>query len=135
VLATERLRLRAFEASDVDAIAALLGDPAAMRYVGDGEPEPLDRKSAENKIRESQTPLDADGTGAPAVVLKATEEVIGYCGMEVGEDTGELELHYALSPAFWGQGLALEAAGTVVDYADAFLDVVLATADPRNAAS
>ncbi|MGD1012239.1 MAG: GNAT family N-acetyltransferase [Acidimicrobiales bacterium] len=133
MLATERLRLRAFEPGDVDAIASLLGDATAMRYVGDGEPH--DRSAAEDKMRESRASLEANGTGALAVVLSATDEVIGYCGIEIGEDTGELELNYALSPSVWGNGFAFEAARAVVDYADTFLEVLLATADPRNSAS
>lgn len=133
MLVTDRLVLRPFQAGDIDTMAALLGDPAVMRYVGNGEP--LDREAVARRIRQSQASFDADGTGALAVVLTATDEVIGYCGIEIGEDTGELELNYGLAPAYWGQGLALEAASAVVDYADGFLEVLLATADPRNTAS
>ncbi len=133
MLSTERLSLRPLQENDIELIASLLGDPIAMRYVGSGRP--IDRSAAAAWLRRSRTSFRTDGTGALAVVLKSNGLVIGYCGVDVGEDTGELELTYALLPAYWGKGLALEAAAAVVAYADGFLEILLATADPSNSAS
>ena len=41
---TERLRLRLFRESDLDAYAAMMADPEVCRYLGDGKP--LDRANA-----------------------------------------------------------------------------------------
>lgn len=38
ILETERLRLRMFRESDIDAYAAMLGDPEVMRGLGNGQP-------------------------------------------------------------------------------------------------
>ncbi len=133
MLTTDRLVLRCFEPDDVDSVAALLGDPVAMRYVGAGLP--LGRGASEERMQQWRSSPGPGGIGVLAVVLTATGELIGYCGVETGEDTGELELTYGLLPAHWGRGLALEAATAVVAHADGFLGVLLATADPRNSAS
>ena len=133
MLTTDRLVLRPFQEGDIDAMAKLLGDALAMGYVGDGGP--LDKERAATRVRKARESFARDGTGALAVVLASTGEFIGYCGIEIGEDTGELELNYGLLPAWWGRGLALEAATAVVSWADGFCETLFATADPENSAS
>ncbi len=44
VIETERLRLRAFAAADLDAYATMCADAEVMRFVGDGGP--IDRDAA-----------------------------------------------------------------------------------------
>ena len=58
------------------------------------------------------------GYGLFTVVLRATGEIIGDCGLEhMTDDLREAELGYDLRSDVWGQGLATEAATAVKDYA------------------
>jgi [ribosomal protein S5]-alanine N-acetyltransferase len=132
-LVTRRLALRPLGAGDTDALTAVLTDPIVMRHVGRGAP--LEREEVEVWIRRSRQAIFLDGTGLRAVTWASTGELIGYCGIEPGEDTGELELNYGLARAVWGLGLGFEAAAAVVEDADGFVDTLLATVDPANVAS
>jgi ribosomal-protein-alanine N-acetyltransferase len=74
-----------------------------------------------------------------AAVLRGTGEMIGLCGLLRRELDGvfEIELMYVLSPRFWGQRLASEAARGVRDYAGQSLDLtrLISRIAPENVAS
>jgi RimJ/RimL family protein N-acetyltransferase len=58
------------------------------------------------------------GYGLFTVILKATGEIIGDCGLEhLTDDLTEAELGYDLRSDQWNRGLATEAASAVRDYA------------------
>jgi RimJ/RimL family protein N-acetyltransferase len=63
------------------------------------------------------------GYGLFSVVLKATGELIGDCGLEQMEDQGAAELGYDFRSDFWNQGYATEAATAVRDYAFGLLQL------------
>lgn len=59
-----------------------------------------------------------DREGLPsqfAVVLRADERLIGYCGFfsQIVDDVEELEIGYRIHPDYWGRGIATEAARAV----------------------
>jgi [ribosomal protein S5]-alanine N-acetyltransferase len=132
--ATARLDFRCFEPADRSDLAALLGDAAAMQYVGDGKPADAAAitRWLDNAIRRCGT---EPGGGLWALHDRASGAFVGYCGVDPGEDTDEPELTYALLPTWWGRGLATEAARAVLDLADRTLSELAATADPANIAS
>jgi len=70
------------------------------------------------------------------VVDSASGEVLGECGLvnKVVEGIGERELIYYLFPNAWGRGLASEAAGCVLQFAEKELGLVrlIALVDPEN---
>jgi RimJ/RimL family protein N-acetyltransferase len=70
-----------------------------MRHSRAGRP--LDSRATEKWVQSAQASFGTDGTGAFAVVLSPTRLVIGYCGIDIGEDTGVLELDYGFSPSYW----------------------------------
>ena len=93
-------------------------------YVGDGGP--LDKERAATRAPEGSRVLrDATAPARWQWCSHQPVQLIGYCGIEIGEDTGELELNYGLSPAWWGQGLALEAATAVLSWADGFCEIAV----------
>lgn len=132
-LRTSRLELRPIEEGELEALACLVADPAVAAYIGDGHPR--DRTAAAAMISNSARSFAEGLLGLFCMLALEGGEFVGYCGIETGEDTGEPELDYALSPAYWGRGLALEAAGAVLSLADSLYEVLAATADPRNVAS
>lgn len=78
--------------------------------------------------------------GLWAIHFKATDQVIGYCGLTRFEDRcgpEEVEIAYRLARAYWGQGYATEAAICASDYGlqKLGLEKIVAIIDPDNKAS
>jgi len=112
-LETDRLLLRELTHADVDDLYEVLGDPEAMRYY----PRPKTREETLAWI-DWGIGLYPD-LGLHGVVLRATGELIGDCGLTFQgvEGTQEVEIGYHLKPRFWGRGYATEAALAWRDYA------------------
>jgi ribosomal-protein-alanine N-acetyltransferase len=73
-----------------------------------------------------------------AILLKDTQEFIGWCGLDHLDETQvDPALFYLLKAAYWGQGLATEAAGALLRYAFAQLELtsIHGGAAPQNLAS
>jgi RimJ/RimL family protein N-acetyltransferase len=138
IVETDRLLLRHFDEGDVDAYFVLGSDPAIIRYTGDPNGGLKSRDDALAVLR--ARPL-ADyakyGYGRWACVDKASGAVIGFAGLKYLEDVQEVDLGYRFVPAFWGRGLATEAARAVLDhgFARLGLDCVVGYVAPDNRAS
>ena len=132
ILETSRLILRQFLPADADALALVLSDPETMRFY----PAPYDRAGVENWIARNLRRYTDDGHGLWAMVLKATGELIGDCGLTVQEVDGstEIEVGYHVRRDLWGQGLATEAARACRDYGFARLPVerIISLIRPEN---
>jgi RimJ/RimL family protein N-acetyltransferase len=136
LLATERLLIRQLQIEDHAALCRVFGDPEVMRF-GDGV------QTAEWVHAWLRTCLERyreRGFGPYAVVARAQQAVIGYCGLFFFPDINgrsEIEIGYRLERAAWGHGYATEAARTVRDYAFATLQIprLIALIDPANTAS
>ncbi len=113
ILETDRLLLRKFTPDDVDALAKVIGDPAAMEYY----PAPFSRKEVEEWIIRNMGRYDKDGCGLWAMALRSSGELIGDrgCVMQQVEDMPELEIDTRRD--LWGNGFATEAARACMDYA------------------
>jgi RimJ/RimL family protein N-acetyltransferase len=113
-LATDRLRLRAFQAGDLDAYAAMQANPDVMRYLVTG------RTSTRVEVWRTM----ATSLGAWALRdygMWACEKVddrafVGSVGIFHPLDWPEPEIAYALDRPFWGQGFATEAARATRDW-------------------
>ena len=114
ILETPRLRLREFSPQDGPALATVLSDAEAMRFY----PTPFDQKEVEEWIERNRRRYQADGFGLWAMILTATGEVIGDCGLvrQLVDDTAEIEIGYHVRRDLWGKGLATEAAQACRDY-------------------
>ncbi len=137
ILETERFRLRKFAMDDVLALKAVYGDPTVMEF-SSGIKTPAEILETLRQIIEEQYPNW--GFGKWAIELKDGGEVAGYCGLTQFPDIcgpGEGELGYRLARAYWGRGLATEAARAVCDagFTQFGLTRILAAIDPANAAS
>jgi ribosomal-protein-alanine N-acetyltransferase len=141
---------------DLDALAALYGDPEVRRYFPEGT------LTYEETREELQWIIDVYyeryGFGLLATILRETGELIGRCGLlpwrAIATATGELvlqaadehpvegatyevELAYLLAKERWGRGLGSEAAGAIVDHAFGTLRLprLICLFDPQNLAS
>jgi ribosomal-protein-alanine N-acetyltransferase len=73
-----------------------------------------------------------------AMVLKDTDEIVGWCGLGPLEfDASQTEIYFVISHEYWGMGLATESAAALLGYAFDKLGIqrVVAVANPANRAS
>jgi ribosomal-protein-alanine N-acetyltransferase len=133
---TDRLRLRIFQADDLEAYErAIFGDADVTRYLPSSQLTPIERtRKAIDKFR--QQFID-HGFGFWAIDLKSSGELIGHCGLQYLDNTPEVEIGYAIGKNYWRQGLTTEAAQAALRYAfEALqLDRVVAIAVPVNIGS
>lgn len=137
VLETERLILRPFEEGDLDRIYTILSDPLVWKH-DPGRPRTFEETRALLTF-ENGAYRDLR-YGRLAVVLKATGEVIGYCGLQLllldhgPYKSPEVELFFAQDPAQWGHGYITEAARAMVQFGFAELRFrrIVSTASREN---
>jgi len=137
VIDTARLRIRHMTvAEDTAFVLELLNDPGFLQYIGDKRVRTDEdaRRYIENGPRASYARF---GFGLYTVVLKASGESTGICGLVKRESMNDVDVGYAFLPRFRGAGYAIEAASAVVRHG---LDVlhlprIVALTDPANARS
>lgn len=116
ILETARLRLRLLTRNDLDALYRLYRDPVVRRHFPDGT------RTLEQTREELAWYLDVHyakhGFGLWGTIDRATGAFIGRCGLLPWTIDGrdEVEVAYLLDPAWWGRGLATEAARAIVAY-------------------
>lgn len=115
ILETERLYLREMNQSDFGSLCRILQDEETMyAYEGafsDAEvQEWLDRQISR---------YQKWNFGLWAVILKATDEMIGQCGltMQPWKEEEVLEIGYLFERKYWHKGYAAEAAAACKKYA------------------
>ena len=142
VACTGRLLLRALLPEDAEALHRVIFADAEVMHFGDGV---QDLEWTQRWIRSEGKAEEALAHGARpcaapwAVVLRDTNELIGYCGLfsMAVHSKPEMELGYRLGRNYWGQGLATEAAHVAVDYARNVLGIqrLISLIDPSNTRS
>ena len=116
LLETKRLSLRHFVMDDLDNLFSFYGDPDVVKYIPD----------APRTYQETKEELEWFMNGHPefpelglwATIYKENGQFIGRCGLLPWTIDGqqEVEVAFALSKGYWGQGLATEAAQGIVQY-------------------
>lgn len=114
-LHTPRLELRPLTWDDFDALAALLGDAEALVHFGGA----FDDAGVRAWIERNLGRYERDGIGRCAIVLRASGELVGDCGLirTTVEDAPEVELGWIVRRSHWGQGIATEAGAAWRDHA------------------
>jgi RimJ/RimL family protein N-acetyltransferase len=134
-ITTDRLRLRAFRASDLDAYAAMQANPQVMRFLVDGRTHTRVEVWRTMATYLGGWPLR--GYGMWACETKDGSLFAGSVGIFQPLDWPEPELAYALDQPFWGKGLATEAARAARDwlFASFALERIASFIRPENLAS
>ena len=132
-LETERLLLRQFRESDLDAYHAFCSDEEVMRFLG----PTLNRADAWRSMATVLGHWKLRGYGMWAVAEKSSGALVGRIGPWKPEGWPELEIGWTLARQFWGHGYATEAAKASRDYAFRELGAthVISLIDRRNVAS
>jgi RimJ/RimL family protein N-acetyltransferase len=136
-ISTERLSLRQFKKSDLEALLAYRNDKEVNRYQGWGQS--YSSEQASEFITEMSTREAGQiGWTQIAIELQATGKMIG----DVALNTLEFEprtamIGYTLAREHWGQGYAIEAVTGVLKYCfeDLKMHRIRANCDTRNESS
>lgn len=127
---TERLCIRNFKESDWQALYEYTADPMVMHYLPE---DAFTEKEAQQFVQENQ----GENAEKFAVVLKATDELIGHIAFfrYFGEHT--YEIGWVFNPKHYQKGYATEAAQAVIHYGftECKLHRIIATCQPENTAS
>ena len=134
-LETDRLQLRQFRDSDLDALARMSSDPEVMRFIGEGKAQ--DRDDVWRGIAQHLGHWQLRGYGNWAAVDKATGECVGRIGLWNPEGWPGLEVGWLPARSHWGRGLATEGGRAARDWAFATLgaDRLISVIHPDNTAS
>lgn len=135
-LETERLVLRGFRLSDVDAVRTLANDIAVARNTLN-IPHPYDRADAESWIESHPGQLERRQAVTYAVTTRVEGGVVGAVGLILELEHERAELGYWIGRPYWGRGYATEAVRSVVAWGFQSLGLhrVHASHFPRNPAS
>ena len=107
---TERLLLRQWRESDREPFSALNADPRVMEFF----PSTLDRAASDAMVDRCRTAIAGRGWGLWAAELRGSGEFIGFVGLQIPAAplpfSPCVEIGWRLAFAYWGRGLATEAA-------------------------
>ncbi len=137
ILETERLLLRRQVIEDLDDLWAFYSDPRITQYIPDA---PRSREQAREELEWHQHGHRRNPRlGLWATIHRPTGTFIGRCGLLPWSIEGreEVEVAYAIAPAYWGQGLATEAARAILRHAfdELHFTRLICLIDPDNVAS
>ena len=114
-LETDRLRLRRLTLDDAPFILRLLNEPSWHRFIGDKGVRTLDH--ARSYLQDGPLAMyERTGIGLLLMALKSGDVPIGLCGLIRRETLPDIDIGFALLPAFWGGGHAFEAARAVLAF-------------------
>jgi len=111
LITTPRLYLREIVSEDATAMYELNLDPSIKKFTGD---DPFQSIAHAREFWEKYDHYHKHGYGRWAVVLKQTDQVIGWSGLKNNGDF--IDLGYRLIPRYRGKGYATEAAKACLEY-------------------
>lgn len=129
-LTTERLTLRALRPSDAEAMHRLINDWEVTRTLAE-LPYPYPRALADEWIASTVKQLQEGAAYHLAITGQEGEKetLVGVIGLRLDPPRRTGRLGYWVGRAFWGHGVATEAAKRVASWAFANLPIDLITAD------
>ena len=133
---TERLLIRPFKMEDIEPSYSMNLDAAVNKYTGDGgivSKKEIERRIVENVFGD----YEKYGFGRLAVEIKGENKFIGFAGLKYLDDLDEVDLGYRFMKAYWGKGIATEAAQACVNLGFNTLDLkkLIAMVLPENTPS
>ncbi|PWJ44748.1 GNAT family N-acetyltransferase [Sediminitomix flava] len=109
---TERLILRELNVSDAKDFYELNTDPEVLKYTGDS---PFSSISEAENFLGNYTDYQKNGFGRWAVVLKESNQFIGWCGLKLNEEN-LVDIGFRFFQTEWGKGYATESALACIAY-------------------
>lgn len=134
-IATNRLILRPLRREDFEPYARIMGAREVGYWFpkGDG----YTREESEKSLNAILKHWDKHDFGIWGIVDKANGALIGRCGLNMIDETSEVEVDFVLAPNSWGRGYATEAAKAALAYGFQKLKLqnIIGLAKPENTAS
>ncbi len=113
-LRSKRLGFRQWSPADMELAIGLWGDADVTKLIGGPFSDAQVRERLNTEIARQQE----YGVQYWPIFLLTTSEHVGCCGLRPYDLSQPIyEIGFHIRKAFWGQGYALEAAQTVIDYA------------------
>jgi ribosomal-protein-alanine N-acetyltransferase len=134
ILETPRLYLLEMTPDDAASAYLLNLDPEVIRYTGDDPFESIEEAKA---FLESYSSYRTYGFGRWGVILKETDEYLGWCGLKYTPELDEFDIGYRFMKKFWGNGYATEAAEACLEvgFNQFNMKTIVGRALPENGAS
>ena len=136
ILDTERLTLRTIEPDDAAFYYELVNDPTWLEYIGDKGIRSIE--GARTAIIDGPCVMQqVHGHSLYVMERKSDGKPLGLCGLIKRDSLPEVDIGYAIRPAYFGQGYTYEAAESVVAYARDVLRMkrLMGITNPANAVS
>ncbi len=119
IIETERLLLREILDTDLEGMFTLDNNPNVHHYLGKNPILTIDK--SQDYINNIRKQYLENGIGRYAVILKETNQFIGWCGIKyiTEPENGHVnfyEIGYRFIEAFWGKGFGYESAKAWLDY-------------------
>ena len=132
---TDRLILREFNLEDLDAYAEIMGDDEVGRQFPKGKG--YTREESTRSLDMILKHWKNHGFGIWAVVHREDRMLIGRCGLNLIDETSEVEVDFVLAGSYRGKGYATEAARAALRYGFEQLKLkrIIALSKPDNTAS
>jgi RimJ/RimL family protein N-acetyltransferase len=132
-ITTARLHLRRFTVDDLDAHYVMVGSDPQVTWTSQVQSRQQAQAALEGRIRH----WEEHGFGMWAIIERATQQLIGHGGLQMLEQSSEVELGYYLGRVAWGRGLATELGRAVVQYGftQLHLPKIVAVVRPENHSS
>jgi RimJ/RimL family protein N-acetyltransferase/uncharacterized damage-inducible protein DinB len=115
ILETDRLIVRRLAIDDAEFILGLLNEPSWLRFIGDKGVRTLD-DARDYILNGPVASYQRFGFGLYMTQQKSDGAPIGLCGLLKRDALPDVDIGFALLPAYWGKGYALEVAGAVLEH-------------------
>ncbi|MYM74338.1 GNAT family N-acetyltransferase [Duganella sp. FT134W] len=136
ILDTERLRLRTITPDDAAFYYALVNDPSWIEHIGDKGIRSVE--GARIAIIDGPCAMQQRlGHSLYVMERKSDGQALGLCGLIKRDSLPDVDIGYAIRPAYFGQGYTYEAASAVVAYARDVLGMkrLMGITNPHNTVS
>lgn len=136
ILETQRLSLREFNPNDSSFILKLVNSPDWLKYIGDKGVK-TNEGAVNYLINGPIKSYQENGFGLWLVQLKDTNVPIGMCGLLKREMLENVDIGFAMLPAYMKMGYGYEIASATMTYAKDTLNFekIIAITDAKNQAS
>lgn len=136
ILETERLIIREFIFDDSDFVIRLVNSPGWLTFIGDRNIKNTEQ-ARQYMVQGPMASYKKNGFGFYVVLLKATQQQLGICGLIKRDTLLHTDLGFAFLPEFNGRGYAYEASSAIIHYSKNHIKLkkLIAIVMPENASS
>lgn len=106
LLETERLLLRESVVDDAEDLFAMTSDSEVMKYTGDVAFRSV---AHTRELIRNYEDYEKNSYGRWTTIIKATNEIIGWCGLKYIKEINETDIGFRFMKKFWNLGYATEA--------------------------